>query len=136
MERCCTEPGPLGAVVGGPSHTRSLDTIAAIRFLPGGHLNHSSGRGLEARRTTELGARTSTDLVVHLVTSIAVADISDALGGTAVAYGKPTTHRIELVASQSTAITFDNVVAEPTHGSRLAAIQFIREIIQEGEAYS
>ena len=62
------------------------------------------------------------------MTSIAVADDSDALGGTAVAPGKLATRRIELVASHSTAVTFDNVAVEPIHGFALAKVEFIRTI--------
>ena len=122
------EPGPLGTVAARPSHIHSPDTIPASQCLPGGHLNHCSGRGLEARRTAKAGARICTDLVVHLMTSIAVADDSDALGGTAVASGKLATRRIELVASHSNAVTFDNVAVEPIHGSTLAKVEFIRTI--------
>ena len=130
------EPGPLGAVVVGPSLTDLPDTIAAIQFLPGGHLNHSSGRGPGTRRTTRVGARISTDLVVHLVTGIAGADNSVALGGTAVAYGMPATRRIELIASHGTAVTIDSDVVKSKHGYTLAKVEFIRTINQEGEACS
>ena len=70
------------------------------------------------------------------MTRIAVADDSDALGGTAVAYGKPTTRRIELVASHNTAVTFENVAVQPTHGLALAIVEFIRKINLKGEACS
>ena len=130
------EPGLLGPVVGGPSHIHSPGTITALQSLPGGHLNHSSDRGLQARRTTKVGARISTDLVVHLATGIAVADNGDALGGTAVACGKLTTHRIGLTTSHIAAVTFRNVAVELTHGFTLATIEFIRAINLEGEACS
>ena len=71
------------------------------------------------------------------MTGIAVADNSDALGGTAVAYGKPTTHRIELVASHSTAVTFDSDVVKSNHGYTLATtVESTRAINLEGEACS
>ena len=112
------------------------DTITAIQFLPGGHLNHSSDRGPQTRRTTKVGARISTDLVVHLVTGIAGADNNVALGGTAVAYGMPAARRIKLVASHSTAVTFDSDAVKSNHGYTLATVEFIRTINLKGEACS
>ena len=70
------------------------------------------------------------------MTGIAVADNNDALVGTAVACGRPTTHRIELATSHTAAVTFHNVAVELKHGSTLATIEFIRAINLEGEACS